>query len=94
MNGTPFGTEGFGDSSVDPYYTYDLKLQQQLAKQHFGSPMAGSDPFNQVTSSDLGVYNDPQSLAELEKLSNEYSPKYTVFYSICCLSGAKSSKRK
>ena len=58
------------------FYSYgaDLKLQQ-LPKQHFVST---ADPFLQDTQ-DLTTFSEAQRLAELEKLSSEYTPEYTVY---------------
>lgn len=59
--------------STGQFYSYgaDLKLEQ-LQKQHF------ADPFMQDTQ-DLAAFNGTQRLAELEKLSSEYTPEYTVY---------------
>jgi len=46
--------------------------------------MSTSQPFTDipVASPELASFNEAQRLAELEKLSNEYTPEYTVLNSI------------
>ncbi|KAF8425641.1 peptidase C65 Otubain-domain-containing protein [Tirmania nivea] len=55
---------------TDPFYSFE-------AKQHF---MSTPQPFVQdipVASPELAAFNEAQRLADLEKLSNEYTPEYT-----------------
>lgn len=76
MNGqapVDFAAEPYIDPT-DPFYSFE-------AKQHF---MSTPPPFVQdisVDSPELASFHDAQRLAELEKLSNEYTPEYTVLNS-------------
>lgn len=70
-----FAADNYLDTSGQFYaYGSDLKLQQ-LPKQHYVST---ADPFLQ-DAQDLTTFNEAPSLAELEKLSSEYTPEYTVY---------------
>lgn len=65
----------------------DIKAQQQLTKQHYGSPMgspthslpdaiAGED----VKTSLADLDGQTQDYAELEKLSRDYQPDIQVYF--------------
>jgi len=77
MNGqspVDFATATYIDPT-DPFYSFE-------AKQHL---MSTPQPFVQdipVPSPELASFDAAQRLAELEKLSNEYTPEYTVLSSI------------
>lgn len=66
----------------------DIKAQQQLAKQHYGSPM-GSPTHSQtdgIADEDVKVSlasldGQTQDYAELEKLSRDYQPDIQACFS-------------
>lgn len=76
MNGQPpsgFGSEGFVNNPDPAFYQYEDLQQQQPEQQQ--AYMQGAS--NHI-SPDAAAYNSQQRFAELEKLSSEYSPEYTV----------------
>lgn len=66
-----FAADTYLDTSGEFYY----EDESQLPKQHF-VPTAG--PFLQ-SAQNLATFDGAQRLAELEKLSSEYTPEYTVY---------------
>lgn len=90
MDGAP-GMNGGGAfvDDLDPWSQQveyrDIKAQQQLTKQHYGSPM-GSPTHSQpdvITGEDVkaslaGLDGQTQDFAELEKLSGDYQPDIQV----------------
>lgn len=72
----------------------DIKARQQLAKQHYGSPM-GSPTHSQpdaIAGEDVKVSladldGQTQDYAEMEKLSREYQPDIQACFSVSCFLG-------
>lgn len=92
MDGTS-GMNGGGAfvDDLDPWIQQaeyrDIKAQQQLTKQHYGSPM-GSPTHSQpdaiagedVKASLVGLDGQTRDYAELEKLSRDYQPDIQVCF--------------
>lgn len=87
MDGAPGmnGGSAFVDD-LDPWSQQveyrDIKAQQQLVKQHYGSPM-GSPTHSHPEDEDVKVSlasldGQTQDYAELEKLSRDYQPDIQV----------------
>lgn len=72
----------------------DIKARQQLAKQHYGSPM-GSPTHSQpdaIAGEDVKVSladldGQTQDYAEMEKLSREYQSDVQACFSVSCFLG-------
>ena len=72
-----------GDSYIDPsgsFYVFGSELKiQDLAKPQFAPSPEHYVQDATNTTPELSTYSEAQRFADLEKLSSEFTPEYTVY---------------